>query len=80
MRERRLTVIAVSRDKVTFAFGGHEYRASIRGRHGCPSTRPIMAGDQLTIAHRSRTGDALVIAICGCPFLIYDLIRPEKGP
>jgi hypothetical protein len=79
MRERRLTVTAVSRDKVAFTFAGHEYRAPIRGRHACPDARAIRAGDQLTIAHRGRTGDVLVIATCGCPFLIYDVIRPEKG-
>lgn len=80
MRERRLTVVAVTRDRVTFTFGGHEYRAPIRGRHACPETRPITAGDQMTIAHRSRTGDVLVVAACGCPFFIYDVIRPEHEP
>jgi hypothetical protein len=79
MRERHVTVMDVSFDRVTFTFAGHEYRAPIRGRHTCPGARPIREGDRLTIAHRGRTGDVLVVATCGCPFLIFDVIRPEKG-
>ena len=80
MPERQLNVIAVSFDRVAFTFAGHEYRAPIRGRHACPLARPIREGDQLTIVHRGRTGDILVVATCGCPFLIFDVIRAERGP
>ena len=80
MPERQLTVITVSFERVAFTYAGHEYRAPIRGRHACPGGRPIQEGDQLTIVHRGRTGDILVVASCGCPFLIFDVIRPERGP
>ena len=78
MRERRLIVTAVMAEKISFSFGGHEYQGSVKGRHTCPTARPIKARDHLTIAHRGPTGDVLVVALCGCPFFVHDVTRREK--
>jgi hypothetical protein len=71
--KRQLIVSFVARAHVRFTFDHHEYRGSIKGRHSCPTPRPIAVRDRLTIAHRQRNGDVLAIAVCGCPFFIFDV-------
>jgi|RhiMetdeSRZDD1v2_1073273.scaffolds.fasta_scaffold4608754_1 hypothetical protein len=78
MREHRLVVTAVTADTMSFTFGGHEYRASVKGRHTCSAAPPIAIQDRLTIAHRGPTGDVLVVAVCGCPFFVYGVTRRRE--
>ena len=78
MRERHLIVTGVTADTLSFTFAGHEYRASVKGRHTCGAARPIAVGDHLTIAHRGPTGDVLAVAVCGCPFFVHDVTRGQE--